>query len=573
MSHTALKTELPQLLLHGFKNVNAVVVSSKHTQGHDTGRRCITFFVDKKESAGDLAAEDIIPQEFTIDGVTYETDVTARPGARMLTASYSCQNQSAIGKLRGYPNAQLPMRGGQEILQFPSGWTIKSDDPTGRHADYLTQGTLGFFAIDNIDGNVVGVTNAHVAIDKPFLANSDFVRTPEQEVAYTANTYEPRTWPMDGKNYFPGAAIVDGQIIYIVSSRIKRYVPYTIYGRSDGAPVYITVDGALLQMNDYPFAVNSGYSPSTPIISETSYRIWQDEDDDVQHTAYLPFATTAELDAFDATTTFGSATNPRMYITGRTTGPKGGKRIADEVVATLADRDALNPTAAPWPIGTVLEVTDEHTALDDPEDPTYYYVSDLTFVDTVTEGSNTVDRYDYVWEKLPSCRIGLSTNAQDPNGAYTIPFKAHNGVAAGVAFGEIFEFSYRDPAPYSDQPADQGDSGSAVVAEFPQSGGGVVRKIIGLLFAGGAATGGKAFGLCCRIDNVAAQLNIRAWAPTTANETSGADAILKNAPNTPDVIVADYEMFANTPTITVGSVTYYQVGCTIKTDYPKYPPY
>jgi hypothetical protein len=571
MSHTTLKTELPQLLLHGFKNVNAVVVSSKHTQGQNTGRRCITFFVDKKESVGDLAAEDIIPQELTIDGITYETDVTARPRARMLMASYSCQNQSAIGKLRGYPNAQLPMRGGQEILQFPTGWTIKSDNTTGQHADYLTQGTLGFFAIDNIDGNVVGVTNAHVAIDKPFLANSDFVRTPEQEVAYTANTYEPRTWPMDGKKYFPGAAIVDGQMIYVVSSRIKRYVPYTIFGRSDGAPEYMTVDGALLQMHDYPFTTTGSYNPSTPIISETSYRIWQDEDDDVQHTAYLPFATTAELDAFNATTTFGSATNPRMYITGRTTGPKGAKRIADEIVATLTDRDALDPTADPWPIGTVLEVTDEHTAADDPEDPTYYYVSDLTFVDTVTEGSSTVDRYDYVWEKLPSCRIGLSTLVPNANGAYTVDFEAHDGVDTGVSFGEIFEFSYRDPVAGGDMPADQGDSGSAVVAEFPQSGGGVIRKIIGLLFAGSPGADGKAFGLCCRIDNVAAQLNIRAWAPTTADEISGAEAILKNAPNTPDVLVADYETYANTPTITVGNVTYYQVGCTIKTDYPEYP--
>jgi hypothetical protein len=46
-----------------------------------------------------------------------------------------------------------------------------------------------------------------------------------------------------------------------------------------------------------------------------------------------------------------------------------------------------------------------------------------------------------------------------------------------------------------------GDSGSAVIADF-----GGVRKIIGLLFAGGGA-----IGIACRIDTIASQMGIYAW--------------------------------------------------------------
>lgn len=63
-------------------------------------------------------------------------------------------------------------------------------------------------------------------------------------------------------------------------------------------------------------------------------------------------------------------------------------------------------------------------------------------------------------------------------------------------------------------PSGPGDSGSAISADFNG-----VRKIIGLIYAGrnDISSGQPLFGLVCRIDDIAQQLNISAWTGQTVN--------------------------------------------------------
>jgi hypothetical protein len=85
------------------------------------------------------------------------------------------------------------------------------------------------------------------------------------------------------------------------------------------------------------------------------------------------------------------------------------------------------------------------------------------------------------------------------------------GVTQTVAFNDIITFIRNSPdqtaTPQCPYPIYPGDSGSALAAYING-----VWKIIGLVFAGS-----DYYGMACRIDNVAAQLNISAWDGTVKN--------------------------------------------------------
>ena len=93
----------------------------------------------------------------------------------------------------------------------------------------------------------------------------------------------------------------------------------------------------------------------------------------------------------------------------------------------------------------------------------------------------------------------------------TIPVGGYKlqGSVQTVTFTDVIQFvrPENDPnlATVCPHPIDGGDSGSALIADF--SG---VQKIIGLVFAGGFTVG-----FACRIDHVAAELNISSWDGTS----------------------------------------------------------
>ena len=144
--------------------------------------------------------------------------------------------------------------------------------------------------------------------------------------------------------------------------------------------------------------------------------------------------------------------------------------------------------------------------------------------------------------------IPLSTSV-NPNtgqiqGGYVL-----NNTRLGASFSGTIEFIRTDiqstGAPACPFPIYGGDSGSALCAYI-----GGVWKIIGLVFAGS-----QFYGYACRIDQVAAQLNISAWDGTTKNyfDTSSRQYITTVGGSTDK-------------TLTCASNIYWQVGTTSLTN-------
>ena len=123
------------------------------------------------------------------------------------------------------------------------------------------------------------------------------------------------------------------------------------------------------------------------------------------------------------------------------------------------------------------------------------------------------------------------------------------GITQTVSFSDVITFIRNSPnqtaiaeCPY---PIYKGDSGSALVAFI-----GGVWKIIGLCFAGS-----NYYGMACRIDNVAAQLNISAWDGTTKNYFNTGSRAYKTTPGG-----------SSNKTLTCTSNIYWQVGTTSDTN-------
>ena len=289
-----LKTKIQDLFDSTPDSINSVSYGRKYKSGSETNDLCIVFGVDKKKRIQDLTPEEILPSEIIIDGKKYLTDVIETTIPRLITChSFNPgvnESDSNIQKLRGNPNLLTPLKGGQEIIKFPTDWI-----PAGAGLYNVSIGTLGFFAVDNNDNKVVGVTNTHVAVSKLLYCNDE--KNLEGFKIDPYNTCLPDFAWVNGTKYHPGQLCRDtnANTNYLTCQYIKRYKPF-----STSKTNYI--DAALLVMN--PTHVDSN-----------SYKIHQ-ADGVADYTAYMPFATTAELDNL-------LNTDPTVYSTGRTTGPKG----------------------------------------------------------------------------------------------------------------------------------------------------------------------------------------------------------------------------------------------------------
>ena len=280
-------------------NIHSVSWGYKTTGGKKTNDLCIIFKVKQKIPKQQLSQEDLLPEYIKVDGQNIKTDVVeSRPVKHFTcyantsftpTTSYDSNDENVL-RLRGVSSATLyPMRGGQEIIQFPTGFAGSST--TGYT---ISLGTVGFFCTDNYDDRIVGVTNSHVLIANRQIASE---RNLVAEKTFTYNIYEDLTWIVDGKKYPPGVLTLDNGSSASIIGRLKRYMPVTDSGSN-------YVDCAL-------------YTPTASSIGTDSYKIWQPIDTPDYNSIYT-FATTSELD--ELLTTYKDVP---IYSTGRTTGPKG----------------------------------------------------------------------------------------------------------------------------------------------------------------------------------------------------------------------------------------------------------
>lgn len=259
--------------------VKSVGLGYKYKNGERTDEIGIVFSVLQKKLKSDLSKDQILPSSIVIEGDLINTDVIEMEPIKLVNC-YSGADPNLVQLQNPQPSGgPFPMRGGIQIYQFPTGWT-----------NTATIGTLGFFATDNVNGKIVGVTNSHVSVFKRQIAS--------QAVQEPNNTIEPVKWSIDNQFYHPTATVFPGN--NFCCQRINRYVPIL------AKPAINYVDGCLL-------------IPNPNYIDNNSYRMIQPIDQPT-YPSSMPFATTAEIDNLLST---NGANLGRIYSTGRTTGPKG----------------------------------------------------------------------------------------------------------------------------------------------------------------------------------------------------------------------------------------------------------
>ncbi len=427
-----LKLELEKQFDETPDYVIGVSYGFKKKNGQKTNQKSIIFKVLNKKPVGQIPQNEIIPPSIKVSGSEYITDVVEGTKAEFFNC-FASESDPSIQRLRGIPNLLAPMRGGNELVLMPDGWS----GPALGSSDY-TVGTLGFFAVDNYDDKVVGVTNSHVAVLHRLYCNE---RDIGDEDPNPYNTIDERPWTniLPDLDINPKCAVWNNTNLSDASVNIKRYMPVTAIGRN-------YVDCALLIMN-------SGNLPAsaTPYIDSTSYQVWQPIGEP-DYPTHMPFATKQELDNL-------LISNPNLYSTGRRTGPKGWAPISS----------------------CILRVTE----------------------------------------------VGVNETI--------------GGEEGDTYWSDIIKFQYEDGAGY---PARPGDSGSVVIADF--SG---VRKIIGLLFAGNES---ESYGLFCRIDRVAATMNIRAW--------DSSYVLDKSYPTKTEIVVTENANLGGTPNFVQNGKHFWQSG-------------
>lgn len=313
-----LKTEIQNLFDRTPEDITSVSYGYKYISGEKTNQLSIIFGVNKKKPYNQLNAQEILPKEILINGVKYLTDVVERE----IPVTHTCYTNASdpeITRLQGFPSLLKPMRGGQEIIQFPTNWSESQESPGSYN---ITVGTLGFFAVDNTDDKVVGVTNSHaICYERLYCDEQDLATV----ISNPYNTCLTRPWTnVSSDLYFPGAVVRNNNNpLQLAASYIKRYKPVS---NSDSN----IVDGALLIMNN----------SVSPFVDNNSYMIWQPTSLP-DYTTHMPFATSQEIDNL-------LSTNPLVYSTGRTTGPKGygntascRLRISELHVSSLVNHNGM----------------------------------------------------------------------------------------------------------------------------------------------------------------------------------------------------------------------------------------
>lgn len=148
-------------------------------------------------------------------------------------------------------------------------------------------------------------------------------------------------------------------------------------------------------------------------------------------------------------------------------------------------------------------------------------------------------------------------------------------INAGIApFDDVFAVTKASDADVDTTPGAPGDSGSAVIAHIPPVGasGPAVPKIIGLLFAGSADES-----FICRIDRVAAALNIRAWTadynfdPETSLSIPTPRVVTESLSDGTGVIGRGTDLFV-TRVENEATQKYWHAGCTIQQYYSENGP-
>lgn len=264
-------------------NINSVSYGYKFVGGKQIDELCIMYGVEKKKPLSELTPEEILPSKITIGDSVLKTDVFEVSMAEQLACNANC------GQIAG-PNSAVnraftrPLKGGLSITSTNNVSTV---------------GTMGFIGVHTETQTLVGVTNNHVTIQDAFY-------TSERNLFGTIkNEYSPVDYIYQNGE----SGVIPTNPAYTIGQSL-RYVP--IYAEGNGVNY---VDGAIFSLDAPDVDITTSYQQA----GVTDY------------TLPLPFATTSEIDNL-------LSTNPMLYSSGRTTGPKGGSSCPMRIFALFTSQ-------------------------------------------------------------------------------------------------------------------------------------------------------------------------------------------------------------------------------------------
>jgi len=263
-----IKEKIKELASMSLPNVTSISYGYKFVNGIQTDELAILYGVAKKKPLSELSTDEIIPASVAVGSDNISTDVFESSMPELLVCNAYC------GQVAG-PNSAAnrtltrPLVGGLSISSTNTIFSV---------------GTFGFIAVHTETNALVGVTNNHVIIQDAFFTSERNIQ------GLIQNEYSPiNTIYQDGESGFiPPSNYNIGQSL--------RYVP--ISGTTDNK-----VDCAIFSLKKEDI--------DQSVISKS---VMQSGD---TYDQPLPFATSDEIDNL-------LTTNPMLYSSGRTTGPKGG---------------------------------------------------------------------------------------------------------------------------------------------------------------------------------------------------------------------------------------------------------
>jgi hypothetical protein len=275
-----IKIKIKELFKEAGAGVNYIAYGRKTTNGTPTGELAIIYGVEEKKPLSELSIEEIIPNIITIESTDVKTDVFVMTKAELIACTCGSGWSNGVGNRV----MARPLKGGLSVTSTNLVTTV---------------GTLGFIAKHTESEAIVGVTNNHVLIQDAFYTSERNLGPPIK------NEYTPidSVYQHGESGTIPPSNFIIGQTL--------RYVP-------------ITASSANNKVDCSIFSINQSDVDATSV-----------EQIGEAYTDPLPFATTADLDNL-------LTTNPVLYSSGRTSGPKGGVDDCDLRVFALFGSFLIN---------------------------------------------------------------------------------------------------------------------------------------------------------------------------------------------------------------------------------------
>jgi hypothetical protein len=238
----------------------------KISNGEVTGDSAIIYQLKEKKNITDLSLEEIIPSEIQVGDDVIKTDIVQIHVVNSLVCNVGCGEDNGSSSI---PNRTYtrPIKGGLSITASNK---------------YPERGTIGCLVKHTQSGAVVGLTNNHVTTQDAFYTSQ------RNQSGLLKNEYAPiNVVYQNTEPNVPNSGDIIGQAL--------RYVPIVQFGTGVNQ-----VDAAIFSLSADVIDVDSSWDQVGLSLTQNP-----------------PFATTSEINNL-------YATNPQLYSSGRTTGPKGG---------------------------------------------------------------------------------------------------------------------------------------------------------------------------------------------------------------------------------------------------------